>query len=135
MCIVVHISMCACTHTCIYIYIYTSMHTSIHTCIQTYRNTYRKSYVIQWRIGVSTNFTAPQFKISIWEKSSVSSGNQEPLWLWLQSDLNAPRTYHTSRGGTIGRAWVSHAGDGRVKPMTYQIDTCRLLARCSALFG
>ena len=24
---------------------------------------------------------------------------------------------------------------GRVKPMTYQIDICRLLARCSALLG
>ena len=24
---------------------------------------------------------------------------------------------------------------GQVKPMIYQIDTCRLLARCSALLG
>ena len=24
---------------------------------------------------------------------------------------------------------------GRVKPMPYQIDSCRYLARCSALFG
>ena len=34
--------------------------------------------------------------------------------------------------------WVEHMREifhGRVKPMTYKIDTCRFQARCSGLLG
>ena len=46
----------------------------------------------------------------------------------------------TGRGGRIGRARTLRAGDrgfepGRVKPMTYKIDTCHFLARGSTLLG
>ena len=44
----------------------------------------------------------------------------------------------TGRGARIGKEMVSSAEDpthGRVKPMTYQIDTCHFEARCSALLG
>ena len=41
----------------------------------------------------------------------------------------------TGGGVRIGRALVSCVGSGQVKPVSYKIDTCRFLARCSALLG
>ena len=46
----------------------------------------------------------------------------------------------TGHADRVCRAWASHAGDQefnprRVKPMTYQMDTCRFLARRSVLIG
>ena len=38
-----------------------------------------------------------------------------------------------STGVTCGRSWVRIYD--RFKPMTYKLDTCRFLARCSALLG
>ena len=40
----------------------------------------------------------------------------------------------TGRSGRIGRALVLRT-DGQVKPMNYEIDTCHIVANCSALLG
>ena len=59
----------------------------------------------------------------------------------LSGPMGEASIFKTRRGGRIGRALVSRAGDsvfqihGGVKPMTYQIDTFRFLARCLALLG
>ena len=56
-----------------------------------------------------------------------------------------PETIHqgscgSKGGGRIGRAQATRAGDrslfsGRIKSMTYKIDTYRFLAKCLALLG
>ena len=45
----------------------------------------------------------------------------------------------TGRGGRIGKARILRAGErgfeSMIESMTYKIDTCHFLARCSALLG
>ena len=54
---------------------------------------------------------------------------------------NAHSGHRTGHCGRIDRVQVSCVGDhgidnsGQVKPVTYKIDTCRFVARCSALLG
>ena len=56
-------------------------------------------------------------------------------------DIWVAISYPYWRGGRIGRAWVFVCGRSwvrnhcRVKPMIYQIETCRFLARCLASLG
>ena len=65
----------------------------------------------------------------------VNINNNDCMHDQSESSLTA-----TEHGGRIGRALVSCSRLwvptlGRVKPMTYNIDTCRFLAKCSALLG
>ena len=87
-----------------------------------------------------------------WEVCALSSRTLRLMWLKNMEALtqslvfrvNSNHSFANSRNlllkltGLIGRVvcgrlWVrTH---GRVKPMTYKIDICHFLARCSALLG